>query len=54
MTHPDDLPVDDSDEEAGLDEERLSAARADEANEADLLEQAIAVPLEDEENGFDR
>lgn len=53
MTYPDDIPVDDSDEEAGLDSERLEAARADEANEADLIEQAIAVPLDDED-GFAR
>ena len=33
---------------------RLAAARAGEADEADLIEQAYAVPLGDDERGFDR
>ena len=55
MSHPDYVPVDgdDDDEEAGLDPSRVSAARASDANEADLIEQAMAVPLGDDD-GFDR
>ena len=41
MTHPDDIPVDTDDEEAGLDPG--SRLRAD-ADEADLIEQATAIP----------
>ena len=52
--NPDELPVDSGDEETGLDAASVSAARAGEADEADLIEQAIAVPLGDDERGFDR
>lgn len=54
MTYPntDDIPVHDDD--AGLDPSTVNAARGADANEADLIEQAIAVPLGDEEDGFDR
>jgi hypothetical protein len=51
MTYPDDLPVVDDDEPATPDAEAVSAARLD-ANEADVIEQSIAVPLGDDE--FDR
>ena len=51
MTHPD-IPVEGDDDEGGLDPSMVSAARAAEANEADLIEQATVVPVED--NGFDR
>jgi hypothetical protein len=51
MTYPDDLPVVSDDEQATLDAERVRAARLD-ANEADVIEQSIAVPLGDDE--FDR
>jgi hypothetical protein len=50
MTYPDDIPVDGGDEDAGLDAEKVSEARDDEADEADLIEQAIAVPLGDGED----
>ncbi len=50
MTHPDDLPIDD-DEETGLDPAEVTAAGS-EASEADVIEQAIAVPLGDDD--FDR
>ena len=55
MTHPDYMAVDsdDDDGEAGLDPSRVSAVQSSEANEADLIEQAMAVPLGDDE-GFDR
>jgi hypothetical protein len=49
MTNPDEIPVDSDDEEAGLDPSRITAARAADANEADLIEQATAVPPGDEE-----
>lgn len=49
MTHPDDIPVDVGDEEPGLDADSVSEARANEADEADLIEQAIAVPPGDED-----
>ena len=49
MTHPDDIPVDTDDEDAGLDPFEVDA----EADEADLIEQATAVPLADDD-GFDR
>ena len=49
MTYPDDISVDRADEDAGLDAEKVSEARADEADEADLIEQAIAVPLGDDD-----
>ena len=48
MTHPDDTPVD-TDDDDELDPIEIST----EADEADLIEQAIAVPLEDDD-GFDR
>jgi hypothetical protein len=51
MTDPD-IPVEGDDEEAGVDPSLVSAARASEANEADLIEQATVVPVEDDD--FDR
>ena len=53
-TNPDELPVDSGDEETGLDPASITAAREEEADEADLIEQAYAVPLGDDEHGFDR
>ena len=53
-TYPDDLPVDSDDDESGLDPSGVTAARAAEASEADLIEQAIAIPSGDDEHGFDR
>ncbi len=53
MTHPDDIPVDSDEDEAGLDAARINPARAAEADEADLIEQATVVPLDDD-RGFDR
>ncbi len=52
MTYPDEMPIDSDDEQAGLDPAEVSAARSSDANEADLIEQSIAVPLGDDE--FDR
>ena len=49
MTQPDDIPVDGDDEEAGLDPEQVSSARTADADEADLIEQATAVPVGDDE-----
>lgn len=49
MTQPDDRPVDADDEDAGLDPFEVGS----EADEADLIEQATAVPLADDD-GFDR
>lgn len=49
MTHPDDTPVDTDDEDAELEPIEIGT----EANEADLIEQAIAVPPGDDD-GFDR
>jgi hypothetical protein len=49
MTHPDDIPVDTDNEDAGLDPFEIGS----EANEADLIEQATAIPLGDDD-GFDR
>ena len=46
MTYPDDIPVDRGDDDAGLDADKVSEALAD---EADLIEQAIAVPLGDDD-----
>jgi hypothetical protein len=54
LTYPDDIPVDDGDEEAGLDPAGVTAARAADASEADLIEQAIAIPFGDDDRGFDR
>ena len=51
MTYPDEMPTDSDDEELGLDAAEVSAARSD-ANEADVIEQSIAVPLGDDD--FDR
>ncbi|RDH79399.1 hypothetical protein DVS77_06705 [Mycolicibacterium moriokaense] len=54
VTHPDDFPierddpVDSDDENAGLDPSRVSVARSADADEADLIEQATAVPLDDD------
>jgi hypothetical protein len=52
MTHPDDVPVEVDDSEAGLDPSEVSAERTADANEADLNEQATAVPIV--EDDFDR
>ena len=48
MTHPDDIPVV-TDEDAARDEFEVGA----DADEADLIEQATAVPHRDDED-FDR
>jgi hypothetical protein len=53
MTYPDDLPVDSDEDEAGLDPSQVSSARAD-ADEADLIEQATAVPIGDDDRAVDR
>jgi hypothetical protein len=55
VTHPDYVAVDGDDDEgeAGLDPSRISVARSSDANEGDLIEQAMAVPLGDDD-GFDR
>ncbi|WP_197377350.1 hypothetical protein [Mycolicibacterium baixiangningiae] len=48
-------PVDVDDEEVGgLDAARVSVSRNWDANEADLIEQAIAVPLSEDDPDFDR
>jgi hypothetical protein len=49
MTHPDNRPVDADDEDAALDPFEIGS----EADEADLIEQATAIPLRDDD-GFDR
>ncbi len=49
MTHPDDNLIDADDDDAGLDPFEIGT----EADEADLIEQATAVPLGDDD-GFDR
>ena len=49
MTYPDDIPVDRGDDDAGFYADKVSEALADEADEADLIEQAIAVPLGDDD-----
>ena len=49
MTYPDDIPVDRGDDDEGLDADKVSEALADEADEADLIEQAMAVPLGDDD-----
>jgi hypothetical protein len=54
MTVPDDIPVDGGDEDLDFDPSRITPAREAEANEADLIEQAFAVPSGDDEHGFDR
>lgn len=46
------ISVNDGDEDTWKDASRLTSARDWEANEADLIEQAIAVP--DDESEFDR
>lgn len=51
MTYPDEMPVDGDDDKVGLDPADVRAVRSD-ANEADVIEQSIAVPLGDDE--FDR
>jgi hypothetical protein len=51
MTSPDEMPIDSDDEQPELDATEVSAAQAD-ANEADVIEQSIAVPLGDDD--FDR
>lgn len=48
MTYPDEMPVDADDDQAGLDPSEVRAARTD-ANEADVIEQSIAVPLGDDD-----
>ena len=50
MTHPDDIPVDIDDEQAGLDPSEVSAARRTDADEADLIEQATAIPVVDDDD----
>jgi hypothetical protein len=52
MTHPDDIPVDADEEEAGLDPSEVDAERTSDANEADVIEQATVVPVVDDD--FDR
>lgn len=52
MTQPDDIPVGGDDEDAGLDPSEVSAERTSDADEADLIEQATVVPVEDDD--FDR
>ena len=48
-------PVDvDDEEEVGLDPARVSVSGNWEANEADVIEQSIAVPLSDDDPDFDR
>jgi len=54
MTVPDDIPVDGDDEDLDFDPSRITAAREAEANEADLIEQAMTIPSGDDERGFDR
>ena len=49
MTHPDDNLVDADDDEPALDPFEIGS----DADEADLIEQATAVPLGDDD-GFDR
>ena len=49
MTHPDDIPVDTDNDDAVLDPFEIGS----EASEADLIEQATAVPPGDDD-GFDR
>jgi hypothetical protein len=46
------IPIDVSDEDTWRDAARVASARDWEASEADLIEQAIAVP--DDESDFDR
>jgi hypothetical protein len=46
------IPIDVSDEDTWRDAARVTGARGSEASEADLIEQAIAVP--DDESEFDR
>ena len=50
MTHPDDIPVEGDDEQSGLDPSEVSAARRTHADEADLIEQATAIPLVDDDD----
>jgi hypothetical protein len=54
MTVPDDIPLDGDDEDLDFDPSGITAARESEANEADLIEQAYAVPSGDDERGFER
>jgi hypothetical protein len=49
MTHPDDMPVEGDDEDAGLDPSEVNAARRTDADEADLIEQATVVPIVDDD-----
>jgi hypothetical protein len=46
------IPVDEREEDTWRDASRVTTARDWEANEADLIEQAIAVP--DDDSDFDR
>lgn len=46
------IPVDEDDEDTWRDVERVATARNWDANEADLIDQAIAAPSDDSE--FDR
>jgi hypothetical protein len=55
MTRPDaehHTPVDAADEDTWREADRMTTAHGADADEADLVEQAIAVPLPDDE--FDR
>jgi hypothetical protein len=46
------IPIDGSDDDTWRDAERVTGEGAGDANEADLIEQAIAVP--DDESEFER
>ena len=52
MTYPDEMPVDRDEEGDVVDASQVSAALTADASEADVIEQAIAVPLG--EDDFDR
>lgn len=47
------IPIDVSDEDAALDAARVTISREADASEADLIDQAITVPLPDDPD-FDR
>jgi hypothetical protein len=44
------IPVDDSDEDTGLDVARVRISPDRDASEADLIDQAIAVPLREDDD----
>jgi hypothetical protein len=48
------IPVDVSEEQDGLDPERVALSRHLDADEADLIEQSIGVPLTDDDPDLDR